>query len=162
MGSHPLCGPATLSVGTIHGGVSVNTIPDHATIEIDRRLRPDENPTAAYQHAVEYLNSHADLAGSPVHDPPYLEGPALSDEANGALAERLAKVVTQVTGRCRRVGVPYATDAAMLAAAGIPTVVFGPGSIQQAHTKDEWIALDQLEMAVEILVRFLFSVDERC
>ena len=45
-GSHPLCGRPTLSVGTIAGGISVNTVPDLATIEIDRRLIPGEEPRA--------------------------------------------------------------------------------------------------------------------
>ena len=40
-----------------------------------------------------------------------------------------------------------------LAAAGVPSVVFGPGDIAQAHTCDEWIALDQLDTAAEILFK---------
>jgi acetylornithine deacetylase len=50
-------------------------------------------------------------------------------------------------------GVPYGTNAASIAAAGIPAVVVGPGSIDQAHTVDEWIAIDQLERAVELFYR---------
>jgi acetylornithine deacetylase len=50
--------------------------------------------------------------------------------------------------------VPYGTDAAPLAAAGIPAVIFGPGDIAQAHTADEWIDLEQVEQASEILYRF--------
>ena len=46
LGEHALCGRPTLSVGTIGGGVSVNTVPDLATIEIDRRLLPGEDPRA--------------------------------------------------------------------------------------------------------------------
>ena len=53
-----------------------------------------------------------------------------------------------------RIVVPYGTDASTLAAAGLPCVVFGPGDIAQAHTKDEWIDLTQVEQAAEILYRF--------
>lgn len=49
---------------------------------------------------------------------------------------------------------PFGTDAGTISAAGVPVVVFGPGSIEQAHTKDEWIAVDSLEASVEILVDF--------
>jgi len=154
LGSHPLCGQATLSVGTIRGGVSVNTIPDRCTIEIDRRLWPDENPDEAYRHLIDRLARNADLGFPIEHDPPYMQGPALSDDANGPLARRLAEVVQEVVGDGRLVGASYATDAAFLAAAGIPTVVFGPGSVEQAHTKDEWLALDQLEQAAEVFYRF--------
>jgi acetylornithine deacetylase len=153
MASHPLCGQATLSVGTIDGGVGVNTIPDRCTIEIDRRLCPAETADEAYQHAVSYLASEAGLGFSLDHDPPFMEGMALSDDSNGQIAERIVSAVRDVAGTCRKIGVPYATDAAFLAAAGIPTVVFGPGSIQQAHTKDEWIDLEQLEQAAEIFDR---------
>ena len=48
------------------------------------------------------------------------------------------------------VGVPYATDAAAIAATGVPTVVFGPGSIAQAHTADEFIDVDALQLATDI------------
>jgi acetylornithine deacetylase len=47
--------------------------------------------------------------------------------------------------------VPFGTDAATIAGAGIPTVVFGPGDIAQAHTADEWVSLEQVEKAAEIL-----------
>jgi acetylornithine deacetylase/succinyl-diaminopimelate desuccinylase-like protein len=61
--------------------------------------------------------------------------------------------------RCTRqpnpVGVDYFCDAAVLAAKGIPSVVFGPGDIAQAHTRDEWIALDQVETAARLLSRYL-------
>ena len=45
--SDPLLGPATMSVGRIEGGLSVNTVPDRCQIEIDRRLIPGEAPLAA-------------------------------------------------------------------------------------------------------------------
>ncbi len=52
------------------------------------------------------------------------------------------------------VGVPYGTDAAAIAAAGVPSIVFGPGSIDQAHTADEWLSLEQLAKASEALYQF--------
>ena len=56
-------------------------------------------------------------------------------------------------GRSELVGVPFGTDAAAISAAGVPTVVFGPGSIDQAHTADEFIAVDELQLATEIFYR---------
>jgi acetylornithine deacetylase len=152
--SHPRCGPATLSVGTIHGGTSVNVVPDRCTIEIDRRLPPGEQPAEARQGLIDYL-SQAEPDSPLQHDPPFMQGLALSDEANGPLAEQLAAVVCEVTGECRQVGETYSTNAAFFSAAGVPSVVFGPGSVEQAHTKDEWLAVDQLESAAEIYYRFI-------
>ena len=76
---------------------------------------------------------------------------------NGALAERLSIAVREVRGTSQRIGVPFGTNATAYGA-HFPTVVFGPGSIAQAHTADEWLALDQLEQASEILYRFLLSL----
>ena len=50
-------------------------------------------------------------------------------------------------------GVPFGTDAGPLSATGTPCVVFGPGDIAQAHTKDEWIDLDQVAQAAEAYFR---------
>ncbi len=152
--SHPLCGPATLSVGTIHGGVSVNTVPDRCTIEIDRRLPPGEDAAEARRAAIDYLQAAVGADFPVEHDPPYLHGPALSDTENGPPAERLMAVVREVAGPCRRLGVPYGTHAAVYAAAGVPSVVFGPGFIEQAHTRDEWVPADQVRTAAEVIYRF--------
>jgi len=155
--SHPLCGSATLSVGTIHGGTSVNTVPDRCTIEIDRRLPPGDGPDEARRKLIDYLDRVAELDFPLEHDPSFMQGLSLSDEANGPLAERLSAVVREVTGGCRRLGVPYATNAAFYAAAGVPSVVFGPGFLEQAHTADEWLPIDQLEQAAEIFYRFCLT-----
>lgn len=152
--AHPLCGRATLSVGTIQGGISVNTVPDSCTIEIDRRLLPDDDPANAYRGVIDYLARHVDQPESLEHLPPMMQSRGLSDANNGALADRLATVVREVRGTVQKIGVPFGTNATAYGA-HFPTVVFGPGSIAQAHTADEWIALDQLELASEILYRFL-------
>jgi len=86
-----------------------------------------------------------------------MEGPPLADQHNRPLADRLAKAAAGLAAPCRAVGVPYGTDGALFAATGVPTVIFGPGSIAQAHTADEWIALDQVEKAAEIYYRFVKS-----
>jgi acetylornithine deacetylase len=155
---HPLCGPASLSVGTIRGGASVNTIPDRATIEIDRRLRPDESLAAVQEHLADNLAGHLGKAFPLEWEAPSMHAPALSDEHNGPLSQRLAAAAREVSGHSERIGAAYATNAAFLAAAGVPTVVFGPGSIEQAHTADEWISLDQVQQAAEILYRFARDV----
>ncbi|HEV2970292.1 MAG TPA: M20 family metallopeptidase [Pirellulales bacterium] len=155
--AHPLCGRPTLSLGTIAGGISVNTIPDQCTIEIDRRLLPGEDPARAYQQVIDYLSAtigDKDSRRHIEHDPPLMQSPGLSDAANGPLAERLAEAVRGVIGSATKTGVPFGTDAAAIARAGVPTVVFGPGSIDQAHTADEWVPLDEVAQASEILYRF--------
>ena len=55
----------------------------------------------------------------------------------------------------RPMGVNYFSDAGVLSTGGIPSVVFGPGDIAQAHTSDEWVSVKQVESATDLLVRFL-------
>jgi acetylornithine deacetylase/succinyl-diaminopimelate desuccinylase-like protein len=63
----------------------------------------------------------------------------------------LKAAIEKVGGRTPDVmGVPYGTDAGPLGDAGLPCVVFGPGDIAQAHTKDEWIEIEQVQMAAEM------------
>ena len=152
--THPLCGGPTLSVGTIRGGISVNTVPDLATIEIDRRLLPDEDPAEARQLVIEHIRGHTPDGLRIEHEPPFLTARGMTDGTNHDLAQRLCEVAGPIAGNSDCIGVPFGTNATAYAAAGVPPVVFGPGSITQAHTADEWIALDQLHMAAEIYYQF--------
>ena len=155
LGHHRLCEHPTLSVGMIRGGISVNTVPDECVIDVDRRLLPGEQPEEARQHVIEYIAAHSGVpAEKIVHDPPYIAAPGLADEGNDAVAEKLCAAAREVTGNGEIVGVPFGTDAAAFAAAGVRSVVFGPGCIDQAHTADEWLDLEQLSRASEILYRF--------
>lgn len=152
---HRLCGEATLSVGTIRGGLSVNTVPDECTIEIDRRLLPGETAMEVFPQIVEFIRKYPGVDFEVEHEEPYLKGSTLSDDHNGAVADRLSVVVRELYGRGDKVGVPYGTNASRISAAGIPSVVFGPGSIDQAHTADEWLSLDELEKASNAIYEFV-------
>ena len=146
-----LCGPSTAVVTTIRGGSGPNTVPDEAVVDIDRRLTREESPQQAYEELTQHLMRDADLKGCRIeHDPPWMQSSGLSDAENRPWAEAVATVARGAGTDARIMGVPYGTNAATIASAGIPTVVFGPGSINQAHTADEWIAVDQLEQSVEI------------
>ena len=61
------------------------------------------------------------------------------------------QALCRASGRRRTVGVHYFCDAAPLSEGGTPAVVFGPGDIAQAHTRDEWISLDSLDRGTAIL-----------
>lgn len=152
---HPLCGPSTISVGRIEGGLSVNTVPDECTIEIDRRGIPGEDGLTIRDQVGEYLHRRLDVDFEML--PPWIIGASLSDEHNGPWADRLLKVIEQTAGPRKKIGVPYGTNASRIAATGVPAVVFGPGSIHQAHTVDEWISIDELRQASEIYYRFCLA-----
>ncbi len=157
--AHPLCGPATLSVGLISGGSSVNVVPDSCGIDIDRRLLPGEDPLNARQEIIDWLAPRFDF--ELFHDEPWCNSPGLNDNNNSALAAELLHHVQTLTGPHRCIGVPFGTHASRVAAAGVPAVVFGPGDIAQAHTKDEWIETAQLHKATEILCRFITAAENK-
>jgi acetylornithine deacetylase len=152
---HPLCGEATLSVGRIDGGISVNTVPDSCSIEIDRRVLPGEDGWETICDVERFLRerTHVEFDFSE----PWLVGMALSDATNGPLSDRLIDCIATVAGPHKKVGVPYGTHASRFDAVGVPSVVFGPGSILQAHTKDEWVSITELRQAAEVYYRFCGS-----
>ncbi len=153
----PVLGRPSISVGRIFGGSSVNIVPDSCTVEIDRRLIPEENPKEVVSEVVDFLNQKCRLNVPFECSDLTLELPALSSELSGELVQRLGNAIDSVAGKHRVEAVPYGTDAAILAKAGVPVVVFGPGDIRQAHTCDEWIALEEVEKAAEILYHFAVS-----
>jgi acetylornithine deacetylase len=150
--AHPLCGTATLSVGIITGGISVNAVPDRCTIELDRRVLPGEDPNQVIPDVTEYLRTRLPFAVE--HEPAFINSPPLGDELNHGWADRLLKSIEPIAGRHEKIGVAYGTHASRFAAAGVPAVVFGPGDIAQAHTKDEWLSLEELRRAVACYHRF--------
>lgn len=153
---HAMVGTPTLSVGRITGGISVNVVPPECSIEIDRRVIPGEDQAAVIDQVAAFLQDRLDFEFEML--PPWSEVGVLPDGSNTQLADRLMTHVESVVGRREKIGVPYGTNAAATAAALVPTVVFGPGAIAQAHTKDEWIETAQLTQASEILFRFLSTL----
>ncbi len=153
--AHPLCGPATLSVGLIAGGSSPNIVPDHCTIDIDRRVIPGEDRDAVIPEIIETLKKACDF--SVEHAAPFVNSPPLGDDANHPLADQFLAAIHPVVGMKSKLGVPYGTHASRVALAGVPAIVFGPGDIAQAHTKDEWIELSQVEAAVECYYQFCLN-----
>ena len=149
--SHPLTGKARCTVNIIRGGVQVNVVPDHCTIDLDRRVVPGEDVNDVVPAVEQVLDDlrRADAGLRVRQDEPYTDLPL-----NGVGSESLVDIVRGILRKHGIDGTPcgakYGTDASQLAAAGIPVVVMGPGDIAQAHTKDEWIALSQLARGVEV------------
>ncbi|MFP4055787.1 MAG: M20 family metallopeptidase [Candidatus Brocadiia bacterium] len=141
---HPLVGPPTLSVGTIRGGHSVNTVPDRCTVEVDRRLVPGESAEEAEDELRAAVERHGATMERIFHAAPF-------ELPSDATVVGLAREAVQAAGLepCV-VGVAYATEAPEVLAAGVPVVVLGPGDGSKAHSADEWIALDQLEAAERV------------
>jgi acetylornithine deacetylase/succinyl-diaminopimelate desuccinylase-like protein len=148
---HPLLGHATVSVGVIAGGTQPNIVPAEAHILVDRRTLPGETFASVRRELVAFLKRNG-LSATVSSEK---ESECLPLETN----PRLPLIAQFLRGAKQpsTQGVRYFCDASVLGHGGIPSVVFGPGDIAQAHTADEWISLKSLERGKDILSRFLAS-----
>ncbi|MCB5177631.1 acetylornithine deacetylase [Microvirga lenta] len=146
---------STVHVGTIHGGTARNIMAKSCSFHWEFRglpsLDPQEIPNRldrfVQEVALKRLNRFGDFGRVETH----LEVavPGLAPEP-GSAAETL---VLRLAGRNQTETVPFGTEAGHYQAAGIPTVVCGPGSINQAHQPDEYITLEQLEAGAAFMRR---------
>lgn len=158
---HPLLGPATLNVGVIHGGVQVNFVPDWCEIEIDRRLLPGETPESVLsrqQAILDQLSAKHPLLNVE-SDPPVIADPALETDASSQVAQTASHVLTKLGLNGELAGVPYGSDASKLARHGVPSIIFGPGSIDQAHAAVECVECDQVLSAESFYREFLLQFE---
>jgi acetylornithine deacetylase len=155
----PVLGPPSLSVGRVEGGQSVNIVPDWCEIEVDRRLNPREKATECPGLLLDFLRAELGTVDRVEFDPPWIDLPALAAESSRQWIEPVSGAIARVLGRSPAVrGVPFGTDAGPLGEAGIPCLVLGPGDIAQAHTKDEWVELDQVRLAVDVYYEVVKSL----
>jgi acetylornithine deacetylase len=150
--SHPLLGHATINVGQIQGGRQPNIVPDRCSIRIDRRTVPGEKDASVKRELMDYLRQSGLKAR--MHDTKGVPSAPLDTDPGLPLVRQFMKTA----GQARPRGVNFFSDAGVLGAGGIPSVVFGPGDIAQAHTEDEWIDVRQLDRARGILATFLSSL----
>jgi succinyl-diaminopimelate desuccinylase len=146
---HPLLGCPTVSVGSIRGGTQANIVPDSCVISVDRRTLPGET-VAGVEREVLALLAKKKIKAVLTRNK---QVPCLPLETDSRLP--FVRQFLASAGQRRPAGMNYFCDASVLAAGGIPSVVFGPGDIAQAHTSDEWISLESLARAEAMLLRYL-------
>lgn len=148
---HPLTGKAQCSINIIQGGKLVNIVPDHCRIELDRRVVPGEDPDRVLPAVQKVLDELK--AADPqlqVEQELKINVPPLSPCADESLLVTVQNVLRRANLPTEPAGVPYGTDASALCETGVPVLVLGPGNIAQAHTRDEWLDLDQLQLGVQV------------
>ena len=149
---HKLLGAGTVNVGTISGGTQPNIVPDGCVISIDRRTLPGETENSVRREIATLLQAKklsAKISSAKL-------APALPLETDFKLP--IVQTFLRAAKQKKSLGADYFCDAAVLSAGGIPSVVFGPGDIAQAHTADEWISLAELERGKNLLLNFLKSL----
>jgi acetylornithine deacetylase len=153
---HPLLGPATLNVGRVTGGSSVNIVPDSCEFEVEQRLLPGENGAQAVRDCEAWVRERVGSGIRFVVNDPYLVDPALDTPREAEVVRAVGEAHQSEFGSESAIeGAHYGTDGSKLAQAGIETVVCGPGDIAQAHTCDEFIEIEQVEKAVRLYSRLI-------
>jgi succinyl-diaminopimelate desuccinylase len=143
---HPLLGGPTLNVGTMKGGMNLNSVPDRAEFTIDIRTIPGQDHKTLLSRVQAYL-------GDEVTVKPVVNVPGVWTETDEPWIREIFELMEpilreKVEARCA----PYFTDAAALKPAfdGAPTVILGPGDMTLAHQTDEYCAVDKIEEAANI------------
>lgn len=156
--THPLVGRPTLAITMISGGIKTNVIPDYAEATVDRRVVPGEDPEAIRRQVravvEEFQARHPDarIEAAVVQE---AEPSEIPPDASIVQVSRLvasAVLGEEVIPR----GIPGTTDARFLInRARIPTVILGPGGLEQAHTRDEYISIEQLVRGAKVYAGIL-------
>lgn len=151
---HKLLGRPSVHASTIVGGTGMSTYPDRCVVQIERRTIPGEGPADARREIEDacdrvgqrHPHFRADVTVTFSQEPS-----DVSTDAPVVLA--LASALGECGETSRIEGMTAWTDAALLNAAGIPAICFGPGDIGVAHAVEEWVAIDEIERATQVLAR---------
>jgi acetylornithine deacetylase len=157
--AHPLLGHASFHAGTIRGGTAESVYPDRCSLLLERRTMPGERPddvVAEFTAVLDELRAREpDLDASLRMT---LERPGTEVPVESRLVQGLVEAGAAEGSPAAVLGMTAWVDAAFLNEAGVPAVCYGPGSIEQAHTDDEWIDVEEIGVCARVLERFARSL----
>jgi acetylornithine deacetylase len=152
--THSLVGPPTIGISVIKGGIQRNMVPDYCSAIVDRRIVPglETIDEAKKEIEVEITEAMAEDPQIKAELETFIEVEACEIGKNEKIVKTLLSSYRECFGLDPLVtGVSYFTDAHfMVNRYGIPTAIFGPGSIDQAHAVDEYVDIDQLVNASRV------------
>ncbi len=140
---HPLLGSGSLHAGVISGGSGFSTYPESCLLQAERRTIPGE-PAAQVESEIQRVLDACDFHGT-------WRVVAARHPFEVSPEEEVVQLVGRHAGAPEPVGEAFWTDAALIAARGIPTVLFGPGG-EGAHAAVEWARLDDVQRCAEVLL----------
>ncbi len=151
---HPLLGRASLICSMIEGGEGFNTVPASCRLKFDRRTLPGESGEDAWREIAKEVRRFAadlDREATVVMHPPFIDSISM-EVAPDATIIAAAQEICRAEGLTDALlGVPFGSDASKMTRAGIPTIIFGPGDIADAHTADESISVAEVARAARML-----------
>lgn len=155
---HPLLGHASLHAATIDGGVGWSTYPESCTLRLERRTLPGETVDDALREIEHACTRVAERVTGFEASVRHVFSQTPSDVSTDAPVVSRLRDALEAAGEAVRVeGLSAWTDAAILNDAGIPAICFGPGDIALAHAPEEWIRVDEIRRATDVLARLARS-----
>ena len=152
--THPLLGHASLHASSISGGSGWSTYPDQCLVSVERRTVPGESPDDAVHEMRQALKRVTATTESVRGDVRHVFSQWPSDVAVDAPVVRsLSAAMVGMGERVSIEGLSAWTDAALLNAAGIPAICYGPGDIALAHSATEWVEEGEITRATAVLQR---------
>ncbi len=155
---HPLLGDASLHASLISGGQELSSYPAECRLQYERRLLPGESEQTAREELeraiAELQSSDAEFSASVrslAARPPYEISP------DAPIARAAGAAIRAVTGDLRVAGMSPWTDTALLAAQGIPGVVFGPSG-RGLHGREEYVLLESVDTCAQVLLRLILDI----
>ena len=137
---HPLAGTGSVHASLIEGGQELSSFPARCVLVGERRTIPGET-VEQVERELRRVAGEAQFRQIAARDP--YEAP---------IDHRFVELVVDASGGEEPVGAPFWTDAALIAAAGIPTILLGPHG-EGAHAEEEWVDLDSLERLRRVVGR---------
>jgi acetylornithine deacetylase len=146
----------TFNFGTIAGGTAANMIAEVCRLRVSYRPLPDADPLAPYEAVRARLAALAPHDfGSPLRGEVALGAPTVVPGMLSPRDSALEKALGDVLGAQRPGGAPFCTDGGRLAAAGIHSLVCGPGELAQAHQPDESLSRAAFEAGPDVILAVL-------
>ncbi len=151
---------STIHCGLIRGGTALNIVPAECSFEFEFRCLPADDPVVLLAELQTYAREELEPAMQAVAPESGIRCEEISVFPGLELspAAEVVRLVKSLTGANTTGKVGFATEAGLFQAHGIPAVVCGPGSIEQAHKPDEFVSLEQIALCERFMARLLDRV----
>lgn len=153
---HPLLGLPTVNIGLVRGGTSINIVPEACVMQVDRRMLPGESKErilADIQAGLDELSRQGAFVSAEARV--IQSGSPFETTEKSGLVRRVGLALKAAGVTVINEGAAWYSDAGPFSKTCREVAVFGPGSIAQAHTADEYIEISELERGAEVIGRFL-------